>query len=378
MRNSYIKTKFGNILRLRPVQGFTIVELVVVISIIGILSTIVVFSYGSWRQSTVVAQLKSDLNGLAASMEDARNFGNSYPATYPNSTFRPSEGVTITGGSPDGVSYCFNAVSLQSPGLYYYMDSAGVSKVAQLGKCATFSVIFDPNNGSPVSQILDVLKNSKLTKPSDPVKEDDRFDGWYQDNASFLNIWDFGGNRLTSNITLYAKYSPDSGCFDTVAVGLSLWCNNNVNINGRFAAANSYTQALDEKWCYGNNWANCGTYRGLYNWGTTMQVAPTLPEAPVATEGSRGICPLGFHVPSVADWTLLRDSPGGIASLSLPLGGYFGASSNLFAGMGTGYYWTSSSGNGAYRTAVRLYSNNTIDFFDESWGRGMSVHCLRD
>jgi|GEM_PF-3130787 len=208
MPNSYLKAKLGNILRLNPDRGFTIVELVVVISIIGILSTIVVFSYGGWRQSTVVAQLKSDLNGLVASMEDARNFSNSYPSTYPSSTFKASKGVTITGGSTDGVSYCFNAVSSDIPTLYYNIDSVNKSSGAQLGKCATYSMSFVANGGSAVNTLLDIAKGSTVTSPADPTKSSNIFSGWYKE-AGLINQWNFGADKVNSDTTLYAKWVPD-------------------------------------------------------------------------------------------------------------------------------------------------------------------------
>lgn len=103
MRNeNYSKTS------IKPFSGFTIIELLVVIAVLGILATISIVGYGSWRSSTNVAQIKSDLNGLVAAMEDARNFGSGYPATIP-STFKPTAGTTVAGGSMDGKNYCVSA-----------------------------------------------------------------------------------------------------------------------------------------------------------------------------------------------------------------------------------------------------------------------------
>lgn len=91
--------------------GFTIVELIVVIVVIGILASIVLLSYGGWKTATVANQLKSDLNGVSAAMENSRNFNSSYPATVP-STFIPSSGVTLSGGSLNGGNgYCVDAVN---------------------------------------------------------------------------------------------------------------------------------------------------------------------------------------------------------------------------------------------------------------------------
>jgi len=92
------------------ITGFTIIELVVVISVIGILASVAVLGYGNWRTSVSTAQIKSDLNGVVSVMESARTFNNAYPATIPSS-FVPSNGTTVSGGSIDGKSYCIQATA---------------------------------------------------------------------------------------------------------------------------------------------------------------------------------------------------------------------------------------------------------------------------
>lgn len=89
--------------------GFTAVELVVVICVIGILASIMIIGYGNWQKSITIAQLKSDLNGVTAAMEDYRNFNNIYPTEVP-STFKPSGGTTLVGGGfNSGKAYCVSA-----------------------------------------------------------------------------------------------------------------------------------------------------------------------------------------------------------------------------------------------------------------------------
>lgn len=102
MRNKNIKSKY---------PGFTIIEILVVLAVIGILASITIIGYGNWRTSTITTQIKSDLNGVKTAMEDARNFGNVYPLVIPTS-FTPSSGVTLTGGgSGDGKSFCITATN---------------------------------------------------------------------------------------------------------------------------------------------------------------------------------------------------------------------------------------------------------------------------
>src|SRR5690606_9545464 len=53
-----------------------------------------------------------------------------------------------------------------------------------------------------------------------------------------------------------------------------------------------------EKYCYDNLRANCNTYGGLYQWSEAMQY--------LTVESTRGICPVGFHIPSDDDWKILE------------------------------------------------------------------------
>jgi len=97
----------------KTTSGFTIVEIILVIIVIGILASISIVSYSSWSQSINVAKLKSDLNGVAAAMENSRTYGNVYPETIPT-TFTASSGVTTTlngGALNGGKGYCAEATN---------------------------------------------------------------------------------------------------------------------------------------------------------------------------------------------------------------------------------------------------------------------------
>lgn len=105
--------------------------------IIGILATITVVSYGSWRKSILTAQVKSDLNGVVSAMESVRTFNNGYPVVLPT-TIVASNGVAFSGGgSADGKSYCVDGMSVEYPTITYYIDSSSGEQGAQVGTCAT-------------------------------------------------------------------------------------------------------------------------------------------------------------------------------------------------------------------------------------------------
>ncbi len=119
---------------LKQRKGFTIVELLVVIVVIGILTTIVIVSYGAWQTSTRTAQVKSDLTSAASAMEAARNFGSGYPSSLPSS-ITPSSGVTLTLTATAATSYCIDGGSTVDSSIQYYTDSLTGSKGPQTGTC---------------------------------------------------------------------------------------------------------------------------------------------------------------------------------------------------------------------------------------------------
>lgn len=111
--------------------GFTIIELIVAISIIGLLMSISVVSYGGWRQNVTTTQLKNDLRNASTALENYKNFNDTYPPSISTlSNFSASDEITVTGGSSDGKTFCIEAVSDVTPTLQYYMSSTITSPEA--------------------------------------------------------------------------------------------------------------------------------------------------------------------------------------------------------------------------------------------------------
>lgn len=107
--------------------GFTIVELMVVIVVIGILATFTIISYGGITKKAMVASIQSDLRNATKLLGmDAASDG-----IFPASESAANGGRGLTKG-PDttyqytgmGNSYCISASSVSDANIIYHVDSS--------------------------------------------------------------------------------------------------------------------------------------------------------------------------------------------------------------------------------------------------------------
>jgi uncharacterized protein (TIGR02145 family) len=101
----------------------------------------------------------------------------------------------------------------------------------------------------------------------------------------------------------------------TVSIGSQVWMTKNLDVdkfrNGdpilEAKTVQDWVKAVENKqpaWCYyDNNPANGTKYGKLYNW--------------YAVNDPRGIAPVGYHVPSDAEWTKLKDFLGSDAGIKM-------------------------------------------------------------
>ncbi len=71
------------------------------------------------------------------------------------------------------------------------------------------TVTFNTNGGSAV-KAQDVTHNEKAVKPEDPTKNGIVFEGWFTDNSTFKNAYNFD-SPVTEDLILYAKWKGSSG-----------------------------------------------------------------------------------------------------------------------------------------------------------------------
>jgi uncharacterized protein (TIGR02145 family) len=187
--------------------------------------------------------------------------------------------------------------------------------------------------------------------------------------------------------------------YSRVQIGKQCWMKENLNIGTRIPASTFQTDnEIIEKHCYNNIEDSCTVYGGLYQWNEMMQY--------VTTPGTKGICPIGYHIATTAEWDTLAVYLGGssVAGGKLKETGYrhwkspntgaTNSSGYTAIGGGTyrpvpysyfyllgeaGIYWTSSTSSGANVWREDLnYTMGDISPYSCEREHSFSVRCMRN
>jgi type IV pilus assembly protein PilA len=85
--------------RIRGCFGFTLIEILIVIAILGVLAVIAIPQFTAYRSRSIDAQMKSDLRNTAVAVESYFAKRSVYPASVDELDgfgFQPTNGVTLT------------------------------------------------------------------------------------------------------------------------------------------------------------------------------------------------------------------------------------------------------------------------------------------
>ena len=195
----------------------------------------------------------------------------------------------------------------------------------------------------------------------------------------------------------------DNTSYGTVQIGTQCWMKSNLNIGTRInASTNQTNNGIIEKYCFNDQTANCSIYGGMYQWDELMNYTPSVNGVPADW---RGLCPVGWHVPSDSEWGILIAGAGGAVLAGGPLKETGtahwlppnGAATNStgFTALGGGAYYPEISTFGQFGQYAIFYTSTenspTTVFYrtmrwsdgDTGYGtnlktRGYSCRCIKD
>ena len=239
--------------------------------------------------------------------------------------------------------------------------------------------------------------------------------------TAILEVKDTKGLTGTDTTSIIISYSgsgepcpgtptvtdEDGNIYPTVQIGGQCWMKENLRVGTRIDGEfNQISNDTIEKYCYDDDSTNCETYGGLYQWGEMMQYD--------TTEGTRGICPEGWHLPTDDEWKILemklgmseseadttgwrgtdqgeqlkstsgwiRNSNGTNSSgFEASPGGRRQYSNGAFGSLGYyGYWWSSTVDSTSTHAKYRNLGNHYIQVGrdDHHNANGFSVRCLMD
>ncbi len=156
---------------------------------------------------------------LKVELECALAAGDQIRAHVTNNPIRVQVGTTYD-SNKDLIlaknAYEFVAITSAMEGkqvLYITRSSNGNANLAdfEIYRPAKYDVSFNMmGHGSAIADLEDVVEGSKIAAPSPaPTDADYSFAGWYKENT-LENEWDFDGDVVDDNITLYAKWLDKS------------------------------------------------------------------------------------------------------------------------------------------------------------------------
>ena len=186
--------------------------------------------------------------------------------------------------------------------------------------------------------------------------------------------------------------------YHTTKIGIQCWMSENLNV-GKWTDGSQMQKegnnGVIEKYCYGNDFVQCDYWGGLYQWDELMGY--------LETSGVQGICPPGWHVPSIQDWksmiryfggealaggklksTLQWQRPNVGATNSSGFSAYPGGCFDSMAQQWhdlyrEGYYWTSEIiSKGTAVAAYFEFRTSGVQTYEEFQPSALSVRCIKN
>lgn len=367
------------------------------------LSTDVTFEYGtttSYGNNVTATQspLTGNTNSIVSANISGLNAGTTYHCRIKSvnslgTTYSSDITFLTLGQSPTATTLAATNITTVAARLN------GTANANFLSTIITFEYGTTANYGNSVTASQSPLTGSTITNVNAAISGLTSGITYHYRIKAVNSLGTAYGNDWTFTLSSYGRVTDvDGNTYDTVAIGTQVWMKQNLKTrkysNGD-AIPTTNPATLDigletspkYQWAYNGIESNADIYGRLYTW--------------YAVTDMRNICPTGWHVPSDAEWTTLRNYLGGasVAGGKLKETGtshWNSTSSRVtnesgFTAFGAGnrhgesdgfinlnrntFFWSSTQSKG-----WELYTGDDISFSNSSYPlqSGFSVRCLRD
>ncbi len=167
----------------------------------------------------------------------------------------------------------------------------------------------------------------------------------------------------------------DGNTYPTLQIGEQVWMG--ANLLARHGPEGEFV----ESFCYDDQEENCLAYGRLYTVSAAM--------GGDRGEGSQGICPDGWHIPSMSEWKTLIDHLGGQdtagqalreqSGMGLQPSGWFDFTGE-YRGLGEATFLRSSSAPNSYSTYIWMLEpgSDSVERGDLHPDDAIPLRCVRD
>jgi uncharacterized protein (TIGR02145 family) len=312
--------------------------------------------------------------------------------------------VSVTSGNTTELNFALNSVpepAVSQKYLDFGIDSTSKHFTISSTGDATFnySVLAD-QSWIDVQPASGVLTNGSVTLTV-TINKSGLSGDIYHGDILIISIIGQETLRDTVRVLVNGVMDTDHNYYSVIRIGTQTWMAENINVGSIISGGLDQSDLqLIKRYCYSNITANCDIYGGLYTWAGMMHGASPDSGAVGITPG---ICPVGWHIPTVKEWTTLTSYLGEtVAGLKLKeagtahwMAGTIGNNESGFTALPTGYwdgsyylwghdmsnqqtyFWTATDQTSGNHSAVQLeYNSEKIRMTTFQNKEAVSVRCL--
>jgi uncharacterized protein (TIGR02145 family) len=270
-----------------------------------------------------------------------------------------------------------------TPALEWNESNGALSYALQVSTDNGFtSYLYNQSGLTATSQQINGLNNSTTYYWRVNASNSYGTSGW-------SDVWSFTTAIVACQGIVNITY--EGKVYNTVEIETQCWLKENLDVGSMIPGSQNQTNnGIIEKYCYNDDPNNCNSYGGLYQWDEVMHYE--------SNEGAQGICPPGWHIPTLAEFQILAGAVNwdgnSLKEIGQGTGGGAGTNTSGFSALLAGgrayngyfyylsyyaYFWSSTEYDATFANYVNLFSgdsNINFNFLNKVYG--YSVRCLKD